>query len=134
MKKLIPYIFFFPLFFYLLIIILNTDLLVSKSDINIFWIFHIREFPFISLTTLFFSLYIIIIWWLLKFSDIFFHIKNKKLEEELNKTKAKLQEGQEANFQVVIESIQKENKQAQEKNEIILSQIKEELKIIKEKL
>ncbi|NUJ97249.1 hypothetical protein HGA92_00500 [Candidatus Gracilibacteria bacterium] len=134
MKKLIPYIFFFPLFFYLLIIILNTDLLVSKSDINIFWIFHIREFPFISLTTLFFSLYIIIIWGLLKFSDIFFHIKNKKLEEELNKTKAKLQEGQEANFQVVIESIQKENKQAQEKNEIILSQIKEELKIIKEKL
>lgn len=134
MKKLIPYIFFFPLFFYLLIIILNTDLLVSKSDINIFWIFHIKEFPFISLTTLFFSLYIIIIWWLLKFSDIFFHIKNKKLEEELNKTKAKLQEGQEANFQVVIESIQKENKQAQEKNEIILSQIKEELKIIKEKL
>lgn len=134
MKKLIPYIFFFPLFFYLLIIILNTDLLISKSDINIFWIFHIKEFPFISLTTLFFSLYIIIIWWLLKFSDIFFHIKNKKLEEELNKTKAKLQEGQEANFQVVIESIQKENKQAQEKNEIILSQIKEELKIIKEKL
>jgi hypothetical protein len=134
MKKFIPYIFFFPLFFYLLIIILNTDLLVSKSDINIFWIFHIKEFPFISLTTIFFSLYIIIIWGLLKFSDIFSHIKNKKLEDELNKTKAKLQEGQEGIFQEIIDGIRQENKSAQEKNEALFAEIKEEIKTIKEKL
>ncbi len=125
MKKIISYIFFLPLFFFLLIIILNTDLLTLKSDINIFWIFHIQNFPFLSTTTIFFSLYIIVIWGLLKFSDIFSHIKNKKLEDELNKIKVKMQTGQENIFQEIIEEIRQENKSAQEKNEALFTGIKE---------
>jgi hypothetical protein len=134
MKKIISYIFFLPLFFFLLIIILNTDLLTLKSDINIFWIFHLSNFPFLSTTTIFFSLYIIIIWGLLKFSDIFSHIKNKKLEDELNKIKVKMQAGQENIFQEIIDEIRQENKLAQEKNEALFTGIKEEIKTIKEKL
>jgi|GEM_PF-1273307 len=134
MKKIISYIFFLPLFFFLLIIILNTDLLTLRNNINIFWIFHLSDFPFLSITTIFFSLYIIVIWGLLKFSDIFSHIKNKKLEDELNKIKVKMQTGQENIFQEIIEEIRQENKSAQEKNEALFTAIKEEIKTIKEKL
>lgn len=56
------------------------------------------------------------------------------MEDELNKTKAKLQEGQEGIFQEIIDGIRQENKSAQEKNEALFAEIKEEIKTIKEKL
>jgi hypothetical protein len=139
MKKIISLLFFVPLFLYFLVSLLNTSLLFECADVNIFWIIHLSNTPFLAYTVFFFSIYIIIIWLLLKFSDIFSDIQKNKLVKEVNRLKANIQDGQgnilseiKAEFEQILEKSQTEQKQAIEilkkENEKITSQLVYEIK------
>ena len=81
MKNFINIIFLIPILIYVLLLLLNNNLL-SKSDlINLFWITDV-ELPFISVSTIFFIAYIFIIYFSGKFSSFFTNTKFKKIEEE----------------------------------------------------
>lgn len=145
MKRFISSIFFLPLLIILAIIFLNMDIISIKSDLSIFWIFHLKDIPIVALLTGFFSLYIIIIWILLKFSDIFSFIEKKKMGNEINKLKAELQDKQgellekiTEDFQKILESFKEENEKTLKtlkwENERTLTQMDYDVKIIKEKL
>ncbi len=89
MKNILNILFLIPILLYVLLLLINSDLL-SKSDlINLFWITDV-ELPFISVTTLFFILYIFIIYFSWKFSSFFTNTKFKKVEEEKLLLEAKL--------------------------------------------
>ena len=145
MKRFISSIFFLPLLIALAIVFLNMEIISIKSDLSIFWIFKLKDIPIFALLTGFFSLYIIIIWILLKFSDIFSFFEKKKMGNEINKLKAELQDKQGEllesitdDFQKVFDNFKNENektlKTLKGENERTLTQIDYDVKIIKEKL
>jgi hypothetical protein len=145
MKKLISFFFFIPLFIYLFIALLNPTILFQTSDISLFWFFQIKQVPILAYTVVFFASYIVIIWLLLKFSDIFSNIQKSKLENEVNRLKANLQDGQgnilndiKTEFWKILEKSQIETKQTidifKKENEKIISQLNYEIKGLKEKV
>ncbi len=145
MKKLISLLFFIPLFVYLFIALLNPTILFQTSDIHLFWFFEMKQIPILAYTVVFFASYIIIIWLLLKFSDIFSNIQKSKLENEVNRLKANLQDGQgnilndiKTEFWKILEKSQTETKQTidilKKENEKIISQLNYEIKGLKEKV
>jgi hypothetical protein len=73
---------------------LNPTTLFITGSLSIPFILDMRDIPVIAWGTVFFSLYIIIIWILLKFSSFFSNIKKQKLESEINKLKANIHDGQ----------------------------------------
>lgn len=145
MKKFISLLFFIPLCIYLFVALINPTILFQTSDINILWFFQIKQAPIFAYTIVFFAGYIIIIWLLLKFSDIFSNMQKSKLVNEVNRLKANLQDGQgsilseiKAEFGQILEKAQTEQKQAIEtlkkENEKITSQLVYEIKWLKEKI
>ncbi len=138
MKKFISFLFFAPLFLYLFIAILNPTVLFQTSDINIFWFFSVKWVPVLAYTILFFSIYIVIIWILLKFSDIFSNIQKSKLENEVNRLKANLQDGQwsilteiKKEFALLIEKQWTENTQILQKLTWEMATLKEKIDTLK---
>lgn len=104
-----------PAFIYVIIIFMNTGLLSIKHNLNIFWIYEI-ELPLIAFITIFFVLYILFIWLVLKFTNLFSSIKNKKLEKEIWDLKSKLLDWQEnllewinKNFEAILKKSLDEN-------------------------
>jgi hypothetical protein len=104
-----------------------------------------KQVPILAYTVVFFASYIIIIWLLLKFSDIFSNIQKSKLENEVNRLKANLQDGQgnilndiKTEFWKILEKSQTETKQTidifKKENEKIISQLNYEIKGLKDKI
>jgi hypothetical protein len=71
-----------PALLYMIIVFMNTSLLFLKQEVNILWIYK-AEIPVIAYITIFFILYIILIWIVLTSTNIFSSYKNKKLEKEI---------------------------------------------------
>ncbi len=78
-----------PALLYVIIILMNTNLLTIKENINLFWIYNIDVY-LIAFITFFFVIYILLIWVILKFTNVFSGLRNKKLEKEISILKSKL--------------------------------------------
>ena len=89
MRNILNILFLFPILVYVLLLLINSDLLSRSEAINLFWIADI-ELPFISISTIFFIAYIFIIYFSWKFSSFFTNTKFKKIEEEKLILEAKL--------------------------------------------
>jgi len=91
MKNIINIILLSPVLIYVILLLINSDLLSKKETVNIFWIWDL-EMPVIALISVFFVAYIFLMYFSWKFSTFFIWHKNKSLEEENLKLKAKLSE------------------------------------------
>ena len=143
MKNILNLLLLLPLLLYVIILLANSELLSTKADINLFFIsFEINIVTFISI---FFVLYILVIYLIFKFSNFFVSHKNKNLSEEVNKLKAEMQDREpkllekiENKFGEILEKSAKENKQnidiLKKENEKVITNLTYDLKIIKEKV
>lgn len=89
MKNIMNIILLFPLLIYVILLLINSNLLSKKEIVNFFWIYK-TEASVITLISLFFVLYIIFIYFSWKFSLFFTNTKNKSLEDEKYQLKSKL--------------------------------------------
>lgn len=89
MKNIINILLLSPVLIYMVLLLINTNLLVKKENISIFWIWDL-EIPLISIISLFFIVYIFLMYFSWKFSTFFSNHRNKILEEENLKLKAQL--------------------------------------------
>jgi hypothetical protein len=89
MKNILNLLFLLPILIYVLLLLINNNLLSKGELINLFWITDL-ELPFISISTIFFIAYIFIIYFSGKFSSFFTNTKFKKIEEEKLILEAKL--------------------------------------------
>lgn len=144
MKSLINFLILLPVLLFLIIIILNRDLLYINETISIFGITE-STVPVIAFSSIFFAWYIIAIYLFFKFSNIFTSYKNKKLESEINKLKSKLYEERpklvddlKSEFSENLENYklqqEKEVKIYKKENEKVVSSLEYEIKALKEKL
>jgi len=143
MKNILNLLVLLPLLLYVIILLANSELLSTKADINLFFIsFEINIVTFISI---FFVLYILVIYLIFKFSNFFVSHKNKNLSEEVNKLKAEMQDREpklleniENKFGEILEKSAKENKQnidiLKKENDKVITNLTYDLKIIKEKI
>jgi uncharacterized membrane protein YciS (DUF1049 family) len=143
MKNILNIILLLPLLIYVIILLINNNLLNTKAEINLFFAsFDINIVTFISI---FFVLYILIIYGIFKFSNFFVSHKNKNLSDEVNKLKSemkdrepKLLEQLENKFEDILEKSKQENKQnidiLKKENEKVITNLTYDLKIIKEKV
>lgn len=91
MKNILNILLIIPIILYILLLFINLDLLSLKWNINLFWVTSV-EISLISFTTIFFLSYILIVYLLLKFSNLFTVFKNRTLEWKVNKLKATIQD------------------------------------------
>lgn len=135
---------FIPAFAYLGLLILNLDIFKASTEINFFWLtsFNIPVVIFISI---FFILYIFLIWIGFNFSNIFSGLKTKKLEKEVFDLKSKLLNKQgellkniENHFEEVLTKFKTESDKKLElykkENDKVVSNIQYEMKDLKEKI
>ena len=91
MKNILNVILLSPVLTYVVLLLINSELLVKKETVNVFWILEL-ELPVIALISVFFVVYIFLMYFSWKFSTFFTNNKNKNLEEEKIELKAKLSE------------------------------------------
>lgn len=143
MKNILNLILLLPLLIYVIILLVNNELLNIKWNINLFFTsFEINIVTFISM---FFVLYILIIYWILKFTNFFVNNKNENLLKKVNELKADMQDKEpkllekiENKFSEILEKSQKQNKEnidiLKKENEKVITNLTYDLKIIKEKV
>jgi len=78
-----------PALLYLGLILLNLQIFQESTQINFFWLYQF-EIPVVIFISIFFILYIILIWIGFNFSNFFSNYKNRKLEKEVFDLKGKL--------------------------------------------
>ncbi len=78
-----------PVLIYVILLLINNDLLSKREEISLFWIWDFNA-PVIALISVFFVVYIFLMYFSWKFSTFFSTHRNKVLEEENIKLKAKL--------------------------------------------
>ena len=144
MKNIANILFLLPILLYVVLIIINKDILSIKETINFFWITDFNAYLIWDIS-IFFVLYLLIIWLWLKFSDILSNFKNKKYEKIIDKLKSELQDKEpelinniEEKFEKIIEDFKEENRKdikiLKKENEKILSNLEYDIKTIKEKI
>jgi len=89
MKNILNLLFLLPILIYVLLLLINSNLLSRSEVVNLFWIADV-ELPFISVSTIFFIAYIFLMYFSWKFSSFFTNTKMKKIEEEKLILEAKL--------------------------------------------
>jgi len=143
MKNILNIILLFPLLIYVIILLINNQLLNTKAEINLF--FTSFEINIVTYISIFFVLYILIIYSVFKFSNFFVSHKNKNLSDEVNKLKAEMQDKEpkllekiEKKFEEILEKSQKQHKESidilKKENEKVLTNLTYDLKMIKEKV
>jgi len=80
---------FLPALAYLGLLVLNLDIFKASTEINFFWITSF-QIPVVIFISIFFILYILILWLGFNFSNVFTNIKTKRLEKEVFDLKSKL--------------------------------------------
>ncbi len=144
MKNIMNIILLFPILIYVLLLLLNSHLLTQSDAINLFWITDI-ELPFISLSTIFFIVYIFLIYFSGKFSAFFTNSKINSLEKEKLKLKEKIADlipEIEKNIDIKYSKILEEFKDVSNKNlelhknqtKQVLENLEFEIKTLKDKL
>ncbi len=144
MKNILNLVLLSPILVYVVLLLINSDLLSEKQTLNLFWIVEL-ELPLITLISLFFVVYIMVIYSLFKFSNFFVANKNKNLTGEVNALKAEMQDKQpkllealEAKFGEILNKATAENKKnidiLKKENEKVVTNLTYDLKMIKEKV
>lgn len=78
-----------PALAYLALIMINLQIFQQNTEINFFWLASF-DIPVVIFVSIFFILYIILIWFGFNISNFFTGYKNKKLEKEVIDLKGKL--------------------------------------------
>ena len=144
MKNFLNVLILIPLLIYILLLLINKDILSLEAPINFFWIYK-NEIQIVLYISLFFIAYLLILWGLFKFSNFFSSYKTKKCEEEINKLKAKLADQtpelvdgiQKILDEKLAEFKQEANKKlelAKKETEKVLGNLEYEIKTLKEKI
>lgn len=89
MKNIINIILLSPVLIYVILLLINSDLLAKKDIVNVFWIIDV-EIPAIALISVFFVVYIFLMYFSWKFTTFFIWNKNKNLEDEKLKLKEQI--------------------------------------------
>ncbi len=117
MKSILNIILLSPVLVYVVLLLINSELLSEKTTVNLFWLAEV-ELPLITLISVFFVGYIMILYSLFKFSNFFVAHKNKNLTWEVNALKAEMQDKEpklleaiEKKFWEILEKSNAENKQ-----------------------
>lgn len=106
MNKLSDIFFLIGIIILLAFLMLNLDLSSTNLETNL--VFYTWEINIVLYLIIAFIAYIILIWILLKFSDIFTKWKQNKLGSEINELKAKLYDNQSDLLKSVDNSFKKE--------------------------
>jgi len=133
-----------PALAYLALIVLNLDIFKASTEINFFWLYSF-EIPVVIFISIFFILYIILIWFGFNISNYFTGYKNKKLEKEVIDLKGKLLSKQwelisniESHFEKILEKFKteadKKLEQYKKENEKIVSNMQYDFDAIKGKI
>jgi len=135
---------FLPAFLYLALLVLNLWIFKATSEINFFWIAQF-QIPVVIFISIFFILYILLLWIGFNFSNVFTNIKTHKLEKEVFDLKSKLLGKQwellekiESHFDTILEKYKTDSDKKLElykkENEKIVTNIEYEMKSMKEKI
>ena len=89
MKNIINIILLSPVLVYIILLLINSKLLSETENVNIFWIWNL-DLPVISLISLIFLVYVVLMYFSWKLTNFFTNSRNKKLEDENLNLKAKL--------------------------------------------
>lgn len=115
MRNIINIILLSPILIYVILLFINLNLLKIQEKVNIFWIWELNV-PIIAFISIFFVLYIFLMYFSWKFFTFFMNSKNKSLEEEKLKLKSKLsdkipeiEEKMETSFNKIIKEIKSIN-------------------------
>ena len=133
-----------PAIVYLALLIINLDIFSATTQINFFWLTRF-EIPVVIFISLFFILYIVLIWVIFNFWGAFSNLRNKKLEKEVYELKSKLLSGQweliekiEQKFENILESHKEESDKKLElykkENDKIVSNMNYNIKNLEEKI
>ncbi len=133
-----------PALAYLALIMLNLQIFQESTQINFFWLYSF-DIPVVIFVSIFFVLYIILIWLGFNLSNYFTGYKNKKLEKEVMDLKSKLlgKQGElikniESTFDGTLEKFKTEaNKKLElykKENEKVVSNMKYDFDAIKSKI
>ena len=144
MKNILNLVLLSPVLIYVILLLINSELLSEKNTVNLFWITDV-DLPVITLISLFFVSYIVVMYSLFKFSNFFTQHKNKNLTWEVNALKAEMQDNQpklleaiEKKFWDILEKSNAENKKnidiLKKENEKVVTNLTYDLKMIKEKV
>lgn len=144
MKNILNIVLLSPILIYVILLLINSNLLSETHSINLFWIAE-PELPLITIISLFFISYIVLLYSLFKFSNFFVEHKNKNLTWEVNALKAEMQDSQpklleaiEKKFWDILEKSNAENKKnidiLKKENEKVVTNLTYDLKMIKEKV
>lgn len=80
---------FIPALIYLALLAINLSIFSASSEINFFWLAKVNV-PVVIFISIFFILYILLLWVGFNFSNLFTNMKTKKLEKEIFDLKSKL--------------------------------------------
>lgn len=80
---------FVPAFLYLALLVINLDIFKASTEINFFWLTSFK-LPVVIFISVFFILYILLLWVGFNFSNLFTNMKTKKLETQVFDLKSKL--------------------------------------------
>ncbi len=86
---LMRFLLFMPALVYLALLLFNISIFKVNSTVSFFWMFSF-ELPVVISVSIFFTLYILLLWIGFNFSNIFTNMKTKKLEKEIFNLKSKL--------------------------------------------
>jgi hypothetical protein len=82
-------LFFIPALIYLALLVINLGIFKTATEINFFWLTSFN-IPVVIFVSIFFILYILLLWIGFNFSNLFTDMKTKKLEKEVFDLKSKL--------------------------------------------
>lgn len=133
-----------PALLYLFLLLINLQIFSSSTQINFFWLASF-QIPVVIFISLFFILYIVLIWLGFNLSNYFSKYKNERLEKENADLKGKLLDKQgelikniEANTrQVLLDFKDESNKKIElykKETEKIVSNLTYEFSNLKEKI
>jgi len=78
-----------PILIYVLLLFINIDLLKVEEEVSIFWIWNFNV-PIVAFISIFFVVYIFVMYFSWKFFTFFINSKNKSLESDKMKLKWEL--------------------------------------------
>ena len=108
MKSALNLVLLLPLLLYVLLLLINREVLATTFDINIFWLFQINT-SVVVIVSFFFIGYLALLWLIFKFSSFFTTHKNKKLEKQVSELKGKLADGQAELITKITAELKEEN-------------------------
>ena len=104
-----------PILFYLLLVLVNGDLLHSHQVVNFFWAKEVN-IPFLFYNSVFIVLYSVIVFFAYDWLNIFLRYKLKKQEREIIELKSKLYDWQEDLIKKISKEIENWNKEIKKEN------------------